>query len=179
MLSSGTLTEVQPEQMAGLLFVTNNIERICDRCMDMSETLHRPSDKKKSLSQTAVAEIGECFDIADELFQKAILSVESGNTDMVKKVAKDKGKMRKAYKKASKAHFSRAKKKDCDVNITSDYSGILHSLDRIADNCIGIVEEAADNISFVDFGNETQLGGMVISGGIRWVKQVRKKNRYI
>ena len=166
MLSSGTLTEAQSEQTAGLLFVTNNIERICDRCLDMSEILHKLSDKKKVLSQTAVAEIGECFDIADELFQKAILSVESGDVDMVKKVAKDKGKMRKAYKKASKAHFSRVKKKDCDANLTSDYSGILHSLDRIADNCIGIAEEAADNISFVDFRHEAQLGGMEIFGGI-------------
>lgn len=163
MLSSGALTEAQSEQTAGLLVVTNNIERICDRCLDMSQTLHKLSDKKKTFSQTAVSEIGECFDIADELFRKAILSVENGDVDMVKKVARDKEKMRKAYKKASKAHFSRVKKRDCDANLTSDFSGILDSLDRIADNCIGIAEEAADHISFADFKDEAQLDGMTVS----------------
>ncbi|MGN0553051.1 MAG: Na/Pi cotransporter family protein, partial [Oscillospiraceae bacterium] len=62
MLSSGNLTESQSEQTAGLLFVTNNIERISDRCFDMSEVLNKLSGKKKVLSKAAVSELGECFD---------------------------------------------------------------------------------------------------------------------
>lgn len=33
--SSGNLTEQQSEQTAGLLYVTNNIQRIADRCQDI------------------------------------------------------------------------------------------------------------------------------------------------
>lgn len=169
MLSSGNLTESQSEQTAGLLFVTNNIERISDRCFDMSEVLNKLSVKKKVLSKAAVSELGECFDIADELFEKAMLSVENGDEDYTKRVSKGKEKMRKTQKKLSKAHLSRVKKKDCDAALTPEYADILHSLDRIADNCIGIAEEAADNISFIDLRDEAQSVGELISGGAECV----------
>ncbi|MGN0631348.1 MAG: Na/Pi cotransporter family protein [Ruminococcus sp.] len=169
MLSSGNLTEAQSEQTAGLLFVTNNIERISDRCFDMSEMLDKLSGRKKVLSESAVSELGECFDIADELFEKAMISVENGDDDAVKKVSKGKGKMRKAQKKLSKAHLSRVKNKDCDADLTPDYAEILHSLDRIADNCIGITEEAMDNISFVNLRAEAQSDLESITGGAECV----------
>lgn len=37
LFSSGMLTEQQSEQTAGFLFVTNNIDRIADRCADIAE----------------------------------------------------------------------------------------------------------------------------------------------
>lgn len=169
MLSSGNLTEAQSEQTAGLLFVTNNIERISDRCFDMSEVLSKLSGRKKELSKAAISELGECFDIADELFEKAMLSVENGDNEYFKRVSKGKEKMRKTQKKLSKAHLSRVKKKDCDAALTPDYAEILHSLDRIADNCIGISEEAADNISFLDLRDEAQSVGELITGGAECV----------
>ncbi|MGN0677234.1 MAG: PhoU domain-containing protein, partial [Ruminococcus sp.] len=156
MLSSGNLTESQSEQTAGLLFVTNNIERISDRCFDMSEMLNKLSDKKKVLSKSAVSELGECFDIADELFEKAMISVENGDEDAVKNVSSGKGQMRKTQKKLNKSHLSRVNSKDCDASLTPDYAEILHSLDRIADNCVGIVEEAMDNVSFVNLRNDAE-----------------------
>lgn len=169
MLSGGILTEAQSEHTAGLLFVTNNIERIADRCYEMSEVLNKLTEKKKSLSETAVSELGECFDIADDLFRKAMTSVEDGDAEVIKKVSKGKDKMRKAYKKLSKAHLSRVKNKDCDAGLTSDYAEILHNLDRIADNCIGIAEESADNVSFIDLRDEAQLGGLEVSVGAECV----------
>ncbi len=169
MLSSGNLTEAQSEQTAGLLFVTNNIERISDRCFDMTEVLSKLSGRKKELSKSAVSELGECFDIADDLFGKAMQSVENGDEDAVRKVSKGKDKMRKTQKKLSKAHLSRVKKKDCDAALTPDYAQILHSLDRIADNCIGIAEEAADNISFVDLKAEAESEDKNIIGGAQCV----------
>lgn len=169
MLSSGVLTESQSEHTAGLLFVTNNIERISDRCFEMSEVLKKLSEKKKEFSQAAVSDLGECFDIADELFSKAMTAVENGDAEAIRKVSKGKDKMRKAYKKLSKAHLSRVKSKDCDAGLTNDYANILYSLDRIADSCIGIAEEAADNISFIDLKDEAQLDGVEVSGGSQCV----------
>ena len=35
MFASGTLTEQQSEQAAGLLYINNNIDRIADRCEEI------------------------------------------------------------------------------------------------------------------------------------------------
>ncbi|MGN0604972.1 MAG: PhoU domain-containing protein [Oscillospiraceae bacterium] len=96
-------------------------------------------------------------------------SVENGDEDAVERVSKGKAKMRKTQKKLNKAHLSRVKKKDCDAALTSEYADILHSLDRIADNCIGISEEAMDNISFVDIRDEAQSDEFILSGGVQCV----------
>lgn len=116
-----------------------------------------------------MTELGECFDIADDLFGKAMASVENGDEDAVRRVSKGKDKMLKTQKKLSKAHLNRVKKKDCDAALTPDYAEILHSLDRIADNCIGIAEEAADNISFVDLKAEASSENGDIIGGAEYV----------
>ena len=52
-----------------------------------------------------------------------------------------KDKLRKAQKKL-KDHLKCIKAKECDVSMTKEFSQILYNLDRIADGCIGIAEEA-------------------------------------
>lgn len=165
MLSSGNLTEEQSEQTAGLLYVTNNIERISDRCNDMSEVLNKLSSGKNVLSDTAISELNECFDIADDLYGKAIISVETGDNEVIRKISKGKERMHKTQKKLYKSHMARVKKKDCNAELSVDYAQILHSLDRITDNCAGISEEAMDNLSFVNLRDEAQSVKENITGG--------------
>lgn len=108
-----------------------------------------------------------CF--LDEIFEEAMMSVKNGDNEAVRKVSDGRYEMRKTQKKLSKSHLSRVKSKDCDAALTPDYSEILHSLDRIADNCIGITEEAMDNISFVNLKSEAQYDAENISGGVQCI----------
>ncbi len=75
-------------------------------------------------------------------------ALENGDKDIVAKVAKDKNKIRKLQKQNNKAHLSRVKKNTCSSDMTKQYSNLLYNIDRIADNCVSISEEAMDNISF-------------------------------
>ncbi|MGN1119138.1 MAG: PhoU domain-containing protein, partial [Oscillospiraceae bacterium] len=85
--------------------------------------------------------------------------------EVIRKISKGKEKMRKTQKKLYKTHMARVKKKDCNAELTVDYAQILHSLDRITDNCAGISEEAMDNLSFVNLRDEAQSVKENISGG--------------
>ena len=38
--------------------------------------------------------------------------------------------------------------------MTADYSRLLYSMDRIADNCVGIAEEAMEQVPFVKLYEE-------------------------
>lgn len=160
MFASGSLTELQSEQTAGLLFVTNNIERISERCMDIADILCRFTSENKKLSQIAVSELDECFDIAENLFDDALLFVESGDTSISRKVMTSKEKMNRMQKQFCKSHMHRVRNKDCDAVLTSDFTQILYNFDRIADNCIGIAEEASGNVSFVSIADEAEQIGL-------------------
>ena len=101
------------------------------------------------------------FDILNSLFSQAIEAVSTGNWEAARKVSRNKSKMRKAQKQFNKAHLARVKKNVCDPALLEDFSGILYNLDRIADNCVSIAEEALDHVAFVNM----ELSNMAVPAG--------------
>ena len=76
--------------------------------------------------------------------------------EQAEQVFKNKKKMNKAEKKFNKAHLNRVKEQKCDPGLTIGFSGILYNLERAADNCVSIAEEALDNTGFVQLGEDAR-----------------------
>lgn len=156
LFSSGNLTEQQSEQTAGLLYVTNNIQRIADRCQDIDGIWDQIESKGMKLSATANEELGNCIAITWDLLNQAMEAVKEGSSEQAEQVFKNKKKMNKAEKKFNKAHLNRVKEQKCDPRLTMGFSGILYNLEREADNCVSIAEEALDNTGFVQLGEDAR-----------------------
>ena len=150
MLSSGSMTEVQAEKTAGLLSVSNNLERITERCGDILQIVEKVQAENRQMSDEAVGELKNCFAILSFLFENAMAAVRTGDWEAARKVSRGKNKMRKAQKQFTKAHMARVKKNVCDSSMMEDFSNLLYNLDRIADNCVSIAEEALDDVIFVN-----------------------------
>lgn len=156
LFSSGNLTEQQSEQTAGLLYVTNNIQRIADRCQDIDGIWDQIESKGMKLFATANEELGNCIAITWDLLNQAMEAVKEGSSEQAEQVFKNKKKMNKAEKKFNKAHLNRVKEQKCDPGLTMGFSGILYNLEREADNCVSIAEEALDNTGFVQLGEDAR-----------------------
>ena len=163
LFTGGALTEVQAERVAGYLAIANNIDRIADRCGDVVDIYERIGTSEKILSEQAKEELAQCVTIAEELFEQAITAVATDNVDQAEQVIKDKKRMRKAQKKSTKKHLERLQENLCDPELTRAYSGILLNLDRVADNCTGIAEEALDRVTYVRFDTEENAQQNVIA----------------
>ena len=50
--------------------------------------------------------------------------------------------------------LNRVKNNLCDPSMTGYFSGIIYNIDRMADNCVGIAEEACDNVTFISLDEE-------------------------
>ncbi len=148
MFASGTLTEQQSEQAAGLLYINNNIDRIADRCEEIGTVAEFSQEHGGVFSAEALHELETGIGTLKNLFVTAMQALENGDKDIVAKVSKDKNKIRKLQKQNNKAHMARIKKNTCSSDLTMQYSNMLYNIDRIADNCVSISEEAMDNISF-------------------------------
>lgn len=72
LFSSGNLTEQQSEQTAGLLYVTNNIQRIAERCQDIDKIWNQIENNGMNLSSVASEELTSCISITLELLKQAI-----------------------------------------------------------------------------------------------------------
>ena len=144
LFASGNLTEEQSEKTAVHLYVANNIDRIADRCGEVSEICKNMNTEGKRMSEKALSDLGECIDISQALFEGSMEAVQNGDVEYAIEVINVKDKMRKAQKKLKKDHLNRIKEKECDTALTKEFSQILYNLDRIADGCIGIAEEAVE-----------------------------------
>lgn len=159
LLASGNLTEQQSEETASLLFVTNNIQRIAERCKDIDATCSNIVAQNSVLSPTANQEMIKCISITQSLLERSIEAIKTGKNDIAGNIFKDKDKMRRSERKCNKAHLKRVKLGECNASMTPHFSDILYNLSRIADNCISIAEEAADSVGFVELGkNAKKLG---------------------
>ena len=150
LLSSGVLTESQSEQTAGLLYVSNNIDRMTEYSQRVTQTVQQVCQSGRKLSASAERELKECYDTAHDLFDRAVDSVRYGDADMAQQVLTDKKKLRKAQKRFNKAHMARVKAGKCEANLTADFSAILYGLERMVDNSVNIAEETLDSIHFVE-----------------------------
>ena len=150
LLSSGVLTESQSEQTAGLLYVSNNIDRMTEYSQRVTQTVQQVYQSGRKLSASAEQELNECYDTAHDLFDRAVDSVRYGDADMAQQVLADKKKLRKAQKRFNKAHMARVKAGKCESNLTADFSAILYGLERMVDNSVNIAEETIDSIHFVE-----------------------------
>ena len=154
MFAGGNLTETQAEQTAGLLVINNNVDRIADRCQEISGFIEKMEEKDKYFSEAAVMELKDCMQILERLFKGCVEAVTDGNEQAAERVVMDKRKMTKAQKQNNKAHLARVKKKTCSGKLTATYSSILYNMDRMADNCAAIAEEAIEHITFDKFAIE-------------------------
>lgn len=150
LFARGSLTEQQAEQTAGLLFVSDNMERIALRCEDFSHIYEKVNNKNSVFSDEAVTDLDNYIGECSNLFSDSIASVERGDTELAAKVENHNLHMKKTQRKLNKAHLFRVQNKSCDPKLTSEYAGLLYCLDRIADCCVGIAEEAMDDVTFVE-----------------------------
>lgn len=167
LISSGNLTEKQAEQAAGLMVVSNNIERIADRCDEVDGLYKKILDNGQLLSDAAIADLTACMDMTEKLFSESMNAIIMGDSETPDKVAADKKKIRKLQRQAGKAHLARVKKNTCVRSLTADYSALLYSMDRMADNCISIAEEAIDDFTFdkLDIENMDSDSGVMVKAG--------------
>ena len=167
LISSGNLTEKQAEQASGLMVVSNNIERIADRCDEVDGLYKKILDNGQLLSDAAIADLTACMDMTEKLFGESMNAIITGDSETPDKVAADKKKIRKLQRQAGKAHLARVKKNTCVRSLTADYSALLYSMDRMADNCISIAEEAIDDFTFdkLDIENMDSDSEVMVKAG--------------
>lgn len=150
MFSSGSLSQEQSEEASGLLAVINDMDRLTDRCHDIVSSAASVAQNGKTFSSDAQDELNECMQAAEKMFRYSFSMLHNNSIGDPSKIAKARKKMRRSVRQFSKAHLARVRAGKCSESMTKIYSEMLYNLDRIGDNCVGIFEEALDNVKLID-----------------------------
>lgn len=161
LLSGGYLTEQQSEETARLHFVTNNIQRMGERCRDMDEVCRQVVAQNRVFSSVANEEIVKCITLAQSLLSRSVEAVKTGSKEMVNDIFRDTDQMRRSERRCNKAHLKRVKEGECHANMTPYFSDLLYNLNRIADNCVSIAEEAGTGAGFAELHKNAKKMGFI------------------
>lgn len=147
LFSRGSLTPEQSEQASGLLALIHCASRVADRCYDIVTKAGTLKTQGKAFSADATEELGRCFTAMERLYLQAIhlLGTGAGEAADPDVIAKAKRKLHKSIRQFNKAHLRRIESGKCTKDMTGVYSDILYNVDRIGDNCVGILEEALEH----------------------------------
>ena len=148
LFSSGSMTEEQATQTAGMMYIFSDIERTDALCTEATESLQSILEKKHKLSPEAVEDLCRGLQIIEDMYQNVLEVIRTGNGEDARKIVHKKDNVLDLTLKLRKNHMKRVKQGACDAEMTSDFTRILHSFDRIGNSCANIADAALTGVSF-------------------------------
>ena len=148
LFSSGSMTEEQATQTAGMMYILSDIERTDALCTEATESLQSILEKKHKLSPEAVEDLCRGLQIIEDMYQNVLEVIRTGNGEDARKIVHKKDNVLDLTLKLRKNHMKRVKQGACDSEMTSDFTRILHSFDRIGNSCANIADAALTGVSF-------------------------------
>lgn len=153
LFSAGVLYESQTNQVAGVMHVLSDIDRMGDLTKEMAEILEGDESKKSKFSKEALQDLGEALEVIEEMYSEAMKILKTGNQEDARKMSKKKEKMLDLDINMRKAHMDRVAKGICEAKMTSEHNRVLHIVDRMSNSCANIAEGALGQVDFKYFAN--------------------------
>lgn len=157
LFASGGLTEEQSADAAQIMLLVNDMDRMCDRCVDISRISGEKIFYQYHFSEEALKELSKCFSFVQEMLRKAYDAYEHSDRALAAEIMKDKETLREMQRKFNKNHIKRMKKNSCKPEMTGVFSGILQNLERIGNSCMNIAEEIEERFEEENAENERKV----------------------
>ncbi len=148
LFSSGSMTEEQANQTAGMMYILSDIERADALCTEATESLQNILMKKHQLSPEAIEDLCGGLAIIEDMYRSVLDVIRTGNGEDARKIVHKKDNVLDLTLRLRKNHMKRVKKGACDAEMTNDFTKILHSFDRISNSCANIADAALTGVSF-------------------------------
>lgn len=142
LFSSGSMSEEQAHEAAGILYLLGDLDRIVFLCQEILEQFLSQSQKKNKArySKEARKELEQSLILIRQMYGEAFQMLLNGERDNLKKIRKKKEKMLDLSLHMRKAHLERVEKGKCSVKLTKPFYKILNALDRLSNGCANIAD---------------------------------------
>lgn len=146
--SAETVTEKQASRVSGLMHVAADIEHVGDYCENIAIFAEEKTKNKYEFSDSACAEIYECFDHAGRMMRDSIQALEEGDYKMADDIKAQENELNNMEILLRKQHMKRLNEKRCSPEFTVIYTDVIHNIERIGDCCDNIANAVLDDINF-------------------------------
>lgn len=139
-VSSQSLSDLDSKKHSTLLDSIRDIERIGDHMENIVELKDFQKSNKVSMSDTAISDLNEMFELTKETLKAAIDALEHHDVEKAKGVLDKEELIDKMERRLRKQHIARMNDGSCSGGSGIVFVDIVSNLERIGDHSVNIAE---------------------------------------
>nr|WP_078552819.1 Na/Pi cotransporter family protein [Bacillus alkalicellulosilyticus] len=145
-ISAGSLSEHDSKMHSVLLDTVRDIERIGDHMENIVELKDYQHGNKVIMSESAIEDLIEMFDLTIETVQSAMSCLATGDKDMALSVVAKEDLIDKMERKLRKKHILRINEGNCTGSAGIVFVDIVSNLERVGDHAVNIAETVIEEV---------------------------------
>ncbi|CEG26466.1 Na/Pi cotransporter family protein [Bacillus sp. B-jedd] len=139
-MSRSSLSAQESEQHSFLIDIIRDIERVGDHCENILELVEYQVANKVILTEEAMADLVEMFELTKETVLQAILALEKNDKMVARTVAEREEIIDTMERKFRKKHILRLNEGTCTAQSGIVFVDIVSNLERIGDHSVNIAD---------------------------------------
>ena len=133
-LSQKSITQESSQEVASMMNMVNDLERVGDHCENLWTLNQRKLDQKITFSEIAMNEISEISDLTREFLATIIQALEDKNTGIFDEAHRLEDGIDDIEERLRKNHIKRLNTGECTVNSGLIFIDMLHNFEKIGDH---------------------------------------------
>lgn len=140
-MNSLSLSDKEHQQLACILQVLSDMERVSDYCENISEFAETLKERKAKFTETGATELKEMIEVCAESFRYAVEAFADMDKDKAMKVIEKESRADELELQLRTKHMHRLATNQCNTDAGIVYLDALVCLERISDHARNIAEE--------------------------------------
>ncbi|NLG80218.1 MAG: Na/Pi cotransporter family protein [Firmicutes bacterium] len=145
LMAQGVLTQPQSTRLAGMLHVVNDIERIGDHAVNISEFAIDKVEQGLEFSDEAKSELGDLFRRVDEVISDAVQALEKNDPALAQDVWEKEKYIDELEDVLRTSHLRRLNQGRCSPASGVIYVEVVDNLERMADHAVNLADAVVQN----------------------------------
>ncbi|MDT8440950.1 MAG: Na/Pi cotransporter family protein [Desulfuromonadales bacterium] len=139
-LSQKSITQETSKEVASMMHMVNDLERIADHCENLWQLNQRKLDQKIEFSATARGEIAEISDLACNFYSLIAEAMELRDQKVFSRAQELENAIDSLEESLRNNHISRLNTGECSVNSGLIFIDMLHNFEKIGDHTYSLAK---------------------------------------
>jgi phosphate:Na+ symporter len=139
-LSQQSITQETSQEVASMMHMVNDIERIGDHCENLWRLCQRKLDQKITFSDTARQELAEISEVTRNFLQLVIGALEKGDRTIFESADELENAIDQLEASLRNNHITRLNTGECTVNSGLIFIDMLHNFEKIGDHAFNLAQ---------------------------------------